>query len=189
MADHNGTRRVIISVGGGKNQKTSFPEKKWPHFEQLARIIVTRSNWHICFIGGDDDVEETQAIISKLPESRDRITNQVGKLDLSQLPNFIKDYDAVVSVDTGIAHIASCVFEENHQRIFTLFGPTDANSWAAQQPKGGRTIVISSQQDCSPCYLDDGHYKSCPFDGEENKKCMKLISAEHVFTIMRLELT
>lgn len=186
------SRRIVIGIGGGTNLKVSFPEKKWPHFLELVKMILKKTTWHLSFVGSQADAEETEKILQEVSEEgiplSDRIENHCGRISLESLPDFIKRHDAALSVDTGLAHIAANVFEKPHQRIFTLFGPTDWRVWAAVPRIPSSLLVLTSGQSCSPCYLDDGKYKPCIFSGTDFQRCMKMISAEYVFSVMSAEL-
>ena len=115
--------KIGILVGGAQNQKLTFEEKRWPRMAELLGLLLKQTSSEILLFGGPDDVETAKLLLSKHPSPR--IKDLTGKLALHELPGALATLDRFVSIDSGLAHIAATVMTAKHQRIVTLFGPTD----------------------------------------------------------------
>jgi len=91
------------------------------------------------------------------------IPSLVGRDRPALLPTLLGRLDALVSGDTGTAHLAAALGTP----VVTLFGPTDP---ALSAPRGPAT-VIAKQVPCAPCFLG-----RCPID----HVCMRAIGVDEV---------
>lgn len=94
--------------------------------------------------------------------------NLTGELNLFETVKEISKVSLLVTVDSGIMHIAYGLGTPT----VSLFGPGIENKWA---PKGKNHITINKRPFCSPC-TKYGYTPSCPRDAE----CMRLISVDEV---------
>jgi heptosyltransferase-2 len=83
---------------------------------------------------------------------RVRIPSLVGKDSPDLLPGLLVSCRALLSADSGPAHLAAAVGTP----VVTIFGPTDPRK---TRPLGERQIVLSAKVPCSPCFLPH-----CPID-------------------------
>jgi lipopolysaccharide heptosyltransferase II len=67
------------------------------------------------------------------------------------LPAVLSELDALVSGDTGVAHLAAALGTP----VVTLFGPTDPRLSAPR----GRAAVVTHPVPCAPCF-----YRACPIE-------------------------
>lgn len=173
--------KIGILVGGAQNQKLTFSEKRWPRYEELVSLILKNTAKTVTLFGGGDDRAAAQKLLSAFPSS-DRIFDFTGKLKLHELPAALAELDAFVSIDSGLGHIASMVMTAPHQRVVSLFGPTDPGIWAPKSSGEAKLHLHYKQRPCAPCYLDDGDFKPCKFEGEYFQHCMTAISPEEVLS-------
>lgn len=170
---------IGLLIGGAQNQKLTFHEKRWPHLRRFLELVLGQTGERITLFGGPDDANLALAMLDGLPHA-ERVENLVGKLKLQELPPKIQTLDAFVSIDSGLAHIAATLMTARHQKVITLFGPTNPKVWAPKANGSGAVTLMYKNKSCSPCYLDDGNFKPCTFAGEQFQHCMTDISAEEV---------
>ena len=171
--------RIGILVGGARSQKVDFAEKRWPRIPELTRLLLEKTQAKIVLFGGPDDTAAAAAALDGLSIDG-RVENLVGKLTLAEVPATLAGLDAFISIDSGLAHIAAAVMTSKHQRVITLFGPTDPRIWAPLASGNANTKLHYKAPPCSPCYSGDGNFKPCRFEGEYFQHCMTGISAEEV---------
>jgi heptosyltransferase-2 len=100
-----------------------------------------------------------------LAEAGPGVLSLVGKDSPEILPALLMHLDALVSTDTGVAHLGAAVGTP----VVTLFGPTDP---ALTAPRGlGQTEQIWKPPPCAPCFLP-----ACPIE----HPCMRVIQVEEV---------
>ena len=80
-----------------------LPKKKWPHFNELIKIIKEKfkSNYQIIVAPGPNEIKEAHNIDALC------ILDSGKALNISQLSSLIKDSLFVIANDTGPAHIAA----------------------------------------------------------------------------------
>lgn len=92
------------------------------------------------------------------------LVSLVGRDSPELLPGLLARLDVLVSMDTGVAHLAAAVGVP----VVALFGPTDP---ALTAPRGADTSVIWKPPPCAPCFLPE-----CPIE----HPCMRAIGVEEV---------
>lgn len=171
--------RIGVLVGGARSQKVDFKEKRWPrmidfihalHEEQKSKTIV--------LFGGPEDLEIAKEISKQL--NSNRIEDLVGKLSLDQVPAALATLDAFISIDSGLAHIAAAMMRAPHQKVITLFGPTNPRIWSPTPCAEAQTRIIYKATRCSPCYANDGDFNPCHLNGDAFQHCMKDITIDEV---------
>jgi lipopolysaccharide heptosyltransferase II len=142
---------------------TNSRAKRWPSlsFAQLADLLVERTGAQILLIGAKDEFEVSTEVASAM---KHKSVNLTGATDLAQAVALLSICDALVSNDTGPAHIAAAL----EKPVAVIFGPTDP---ATTRPFTSQVEVIRKPPECAPCMLRD-----CPID----HRCMTAISPEDV---------
>ncbi len=154
-------RPIFVLCPGSVNSEA----KRWPtdYFAQLAELLVERTDGEIVFLGapGEADlIEEVLGLMRNL-----RAANLAGKADMVSSMAMMHLSRAVISNDTGSAHLAAAA----SARVLTIFGPTSAGATAPFSP---RAHVIEGSAPCAPC-----RYYRCP---EPDHPCMRSIEPESV---------
>jgi len=155
---------------GYKSHLREWPEEYW--VELAARVVVSLG-FDIVLTGAPCDLARTQELRLKIgPRSKGNVVSLAGKLSLSETARVLRDAVAVVSVNTGIMHLAAAV----GSAVVAINGPTSALRWG---PLGDRAVSVNT--DLPGCgYLNLG------FEYENQREdCMALITPGRVFSSLR----
>jgi heptosyltransferase I len=143
--------------------------KRWPkeNWVALARALM-KSGFTVGITGGPADIangEEMANIFFRDP----RFANYAGKLSLPETIELLANANLVISVNTGIMHVAAAL----NCNLVALHGPTDSRRWG---PLNKNSISIQSPHKDAPC-LNLGFEYKCK---NQNCNCMSLIPVESV---------
>lgn len=177
------SNKIGVLIGGAQNQKLLFQEKRWPHLKSFVRLLNEIDTKTIVLYGSREDKVIAEDIIENLPYP-ERVEDKVGQLPLDALPQSLAELDSFVSIDSGLAHIASMVMVAPHQKVITLFGPTSPAIWSPRAVGSAKVTVLYKAKQCSPCYTENGEFVSCPFLGDKFQHCMKDISIDEVIQLV-----
>jgi ADP-heptose:LPS heptosyltransferase len=153
---------IHIFPGGYKSFIKEWPQQNW------IKVIdyLTKDGYTVLLTGVLKDRDIVQNLIQQT-QNQDKTINLAGNLSLEQCAEKILQARLVISVNTGIMHLASVL----KQNLIVLNGPTSVKRWG---PLNVNAISLKGDLSCSPC-LDLGFEYGC----KENK-CMKSISTEQV---------
>ena len=156
--------------GGFRSELREWPAESW---RSLADRF-TKDGFTIVLTGGPADVERTDAFIESSGDLAKHLKSVAGRYRLNELVDLIGSASCVVSVNTGLMHLAAAAGVPT----VGLNGPTSAKRWG---PIGPNAICIDS--DLPGCgYLNLGF----EYDGKRTD-CMRGISVDRV-TSAALEL-
>lgn len=132
--------------------------KRWPvaSFAALADRL-TKEGLTPLLLGGPEDAARAARALA---EARSAPSSLVGRDRPALLPHLLPRLAAVVSGDTGVAHLAAALGVPT----FTLFGPTDP---ALSAPRGPAAEAVVGPAPCAPCLL-----AACPIE----HTCMRAIA-------------
>lgn len=157
---------VVISAGASPRRLT----KAWDE-EKFAQLVVSLHERYRLrpVLVGAGDTRESNALITLMarndPKGKDiDILDLAGKLNLRSLTALLMKAGLFVGIDSGVMHLASA----SDIPVVALFGPTDPYYVG---PQNERSIVVRSDMDCVPCYLD----KSC-----KHIECMRKLGTDQV---------
>jgi heptosyltransferase-3 len=142
--------------------------KEWPfqRWHALAGTLAGRG-YRIVLTGGPADVARTKEFAESAPELRGTMEDVAGKYDLSAVLDVLAGSSCVVSVNTGLMHMAAAVGVPT----VALNGPTSERRWG---PIGERVVSVNSSfTGCG--YLDLGW----EYEGRRTD-CMDGIEVERV---------
>jgi len=121
---------TVIHVGA------FYGARHWPveRFADVARSLADRGH-HVVVSGGAADVERATAVAEGAGLPPESVV--AGTLDLQEFAAVIADAHAVVTVDTGAAHLASAYGIPS----VVLFGPAPPEEWGP--PATGPHVVLT----------------------------------------------
>lgn len=103
-------------------------------YVELARAI-TAMGYQVVVTGSPDDVSKTAHLVAEASHIGVSITSMAGKLSLAEVAALLSRASLVVSVSTGIAHIAAALDVPQ----LSLYGPTSPLLW---RPVSDKSTVI-----------------------------------------------
>lgn len=157
---------IIISPSNSHQGRKRINYRAWQNEKWKELINEVAKKIPIVMIGAP---HEEHFFVQLKPYPKN-VIDLVGKTPLSDLIGIIEAADALISTDTGTAHIASAVNTET----FTLIGPTPADVTGPYKTPNNKVNIISANLPCSPCYKTEV-MKNC-----KDNICMKEISVEMV---------
>lgn len=154
----------------GLNPGKPYPAKEWPRdrFVALARELVARRR-HVVVTWGPGEEDDARAIAA---EAGDGVT-VAPALRLDELPGVVKSLALLVTIDSGLKHLAVCL----RVPTVTLFGSTDPREW---HMGGKRDRVLWRGLSCSPC-----RRLTCPFGAP----CMDIAVGDVIDAVDSIEVT
>ena len=142
--------------------------KEWPTDRWIALgTAVSSTVERILITGGRNETRRTRALVEQMVANGISATDMSGKFTLPELTDLLAASRFVVSVNTGVAHLAALA----GARTVSLEGPTPAVRWAPLGPRV-RTVTTAYER-CG--YLDLGF----EYDGQR-LDCMEGISVDAV---------
>ncbi|HEY0406313.1 MAG TPA: lipopolysaccharide heptosyltransferase II [Pyrinomonadaceae bacterium] len=153
-------RRLVALCPGSTNSRA----KRWPAaaYAALADKFIEEAGADVLLVGAADELAVSLAVKALM---RGRPLMLTGETDLAQAVAILSLADALVTNDTGPAHIAAAL----GRPTLVIFGPTDPRT---TRPFSKTAEIIRRPPDCAPCMLRD-----CPID----HRCMTAITPEEVF--------
>lgn len=156
-----GSEPIVCINPGATNSRA----KQWlpERFAQSADAIAAPLGARIVVVGSAAESVTATSVIAALARPEQAV-DLTGKTSLQELIGVLGHASALVSNDTGPAHLAAALGTPT----VTVFGPTEI---FATHPLGARAVVVNHPVDCAPCMLRD-----CPID----HRCMTGVSVESV---------
>ena len=148
--------RIGIQLGAVYGPAKLWPEERVVEFCRLAAAEGATP----VLLGTPDDAAAAARITAAVP-----VASLVGHDRPALLPAVLGELDALVSGDTGVAHLAAALGVP----VVTLFGPTDPRLSA---PRGPATAVVTHAVPCAPCF-----YRACPIE----HPCLRGVDAATVY--------
>jgi len=140
-------KRYVVLVPSNSHHSME-PEKNyrnWPiaYWRELMEKL-SQQNLHVVIVGGKSE----SAFFEYLKPYPAQVVDLVGKTDFPDLIGVLAAADAVISTDTGPAHIAGAVGTP----VFMLIGPTNPKRTAPYRTGHNFVKILSANLSCSPCY-------------------------------------
>jgi lipopolysaccharide heptosyltransferase II len=154
---------ALIALQPGARWKN----KRWPtrHFSELIRLFLGKfPATRFAILGSGDDQPLGDIIALAAPE---HCLNLCGALSLTEMVEWIRLCDAMVTNDTGPMHVAAAL----GRPVVALFGPTEPRRTG---PYGQLEHVLRLDLSCSPCLKSVCHF-------EEPEECLRALPPAAVF--------
>ena len=154
---------IAIHMFPGGSQATL---KKWPPERWIELIdILTGIGFKIVLTGAKADRDTAEALRSQMLQP-EHILIRAGS-SLRETCETLYDSDLVISVDTGVVHIAAAL----GCNIVSLHGPAPVSRWG---PISNHAICLEPSKDCAGCvYLG---FEPCA----KNRQCINDIEVTQV---------
>ena len=152
---------VVLLNPGATNSRA----KQWlpERFAAVGDAISERTGAYVVIVGSAGEVGTAERVASAMRD-RSRAVVLAGKTSVSELVGLLSHAVALVSNDTGPAHLGAALGIPT----VTIFGPTEQ---FATHPVGPRATIAHHPVDCAPCMLRD-----CPID----HRCMTRLEVADV---------
>ena len=134
---------TILFLHGTTWETKHWPESYW--FELASR--VTESGYTIVLPWGNDS-EYQRALRIKQQCNKSKQIVVLEKMTLNELAQQIIDVDAVVAVDTGLAHLSAAL----DKPTIAIYGPTSPGLTGTY---GNHQIHLQVDFACAPCFKKD----------------------------------
>lgn len=171
-----GRKRVFLNV----NASDLSLHRMWKedHWIKLASELLKDPSVDLVFPGAHSEKARVQAVIDRihaeLGASSDRLVNLAGRTSLFQLMASLKTASLVVSVDSGIMHLAAWMGVP----VVGMFGPETPRLYG---PRTAKSRVLTASLPCSPCLsVAADKITRCT-----DNVCMKKISPERALAACR----
>lgn len=129
---------------------TTWASKHWPlaYWQDLARIAVSQG-YQVLLPWGNLQEQERAKEIAALAPDRCRVLEKCG---LTELALYMSQCAGVVSVDTGLGHLAAA----QNLPVVSLYGSTNP---ALSGTFGYHQLHLKSDLPCAPCMKRECHYR------------------------------
>lgn len=147
--------------------------KEWApgRWQEVIEALVTGGH-DVVLTGGPDDRDATAAFHRGLNAASVRVHDLSGKLDLGQTLELLRRSELVISVNTGVMHMAAVVGTP----VISLEGPTPVKRWG---PIGEHvTPIVSTHPGAGYLYLG-WEYKGEPSDTMDGIAAQDVLRAAH----------
>ena len=149
--------------GGFRSELREWPSERW---HELAARLVDRGV-EIVLTGGPADVGPSAGFVRSCADVAPHIASVAARYEFAELVELLRGATCVVSVNTGIMHLAAAVGAPT----VALNGPTSSLRWG---PTGPRVVNVDS--DLPGCgFLNLGF----EYD-DQRHDCMRGVSVERV---------
>jgi len=157
---------IVLNPSNSHNSSHRLNYRSWPQ-KHWKRLIGTLSKQVPVVITANKGEEAFFESMRPFPPN---VIDLIGKTPLIDLIGVIDNADALVSTDTGPAHIASAV----NTPVYTLIGPTPHELTGPYRHSDNEVHIIRTGIECSPCYNTPTMF-AC-----RDNRCMTEISPEMV---------
>ena len=162
---------IVLSPSNSHQRRNILNYRAWQDYSWITLISELSKNIPVIIIGDKREL----GFFEKLKPYPDNVIDLVGKTSLPELIGVIQYAIALVSTDTGTAHIGSAVEGE----VFALIGPTQAEGTGPYKTPNNKIHIISSNQECAPCYATEV-MRNC-----KDNICMKEITPQMVLDTIK----
>ena len=140
--------------------------------------VIKKLNEPVILLGGPDDVERAEEIISAVSYQLSAIS-LVGKINLEQSASIVKNAKSVLTNDTGLMHIAAAF----HKNVVSVWGNTvpELGMYPYLPNEKEKCHIIECKDvKCRPC--SKLGFKECP---RRHFKCMMEIDCDAIVERLR----
>ena len=167
---------VIVNFNSEASSRR-MPEEKARNL--LAALINAFPGVQFGLVGSPKEKAYADSLIPTdniRPDGYLRVINYAGKTNLLQLAGYMASSTAILTTDSGPAHLANAI----GRPVIVLFGAGNENNTAPYN-KDLLTVIRAGKLDCEPCVQN-----TCKLYGVP--KCMELLDEMKIVNALRLYL-
>lgn len=143
---------LIVAIHPGSRQ--SYIRWNPEGYAAVADEIVRACGAKIVLVAGRNEEVLAEGVRSRMKEN----VITAGNMALTELISLLQRCSLFIGNSTGPMHIASGLGVP----VVAIFGPVNPlDSWQEWGPRGGKSIVISKNMDCSHCHPTDCNTFEC----------------------------
>lgn len=162
----NEINTLVISFSGkGEAQKWCSDR-----FSQIAKLWIEEKLGKVIIIGGKSEIDEANKIVDGFPENA--AINLCGEFSIKQSMWLLKKTKALLTIDTGTAHMAGAMGIKCIELFSAYYLPGRWNAY------GDNVTIIRKNLCCSPCMN-----KTCKFG--KVALCMDAITVAEVWNLIK----
>lgn len=150
--------------GGAMENQRKWPEARWV---ELGQWLYKKYGVRIMLSGAPTDRADAEYIESLLRGRGVPAESIAGTYSLGEMVNVLAKAELVISVNTGIMHLAAAVCVP----LIALHGATSERRWG---PLSDKAVVVKSGEACQPC-ISLGFESRC-----KDPVCMRNITVDMV---------
>ncbi|MEZ4387938.1 MAG: glycosyltransferase family 9 protein [Candidatus Krumholzibacteriia bacterium] len=145
--------------------------RAWPvaHWRELLAKLAAGPD-QVVLIGGRAE-EAYFGLLEPLP---DGVVSLAGRTSLAQLMAVLDGARALVTTDTGPAHLAAALATP----VVAIFGPSDHRKTGPFATPSNTVAILRAGLPCSPCVFT-GELERCPAN-----RCMQLVTPDQVLAAL-----
>ncbi len=153
----------VLFIPNASWQSKLYPQKHWQHLiAQATQQFSVLVPW-----GNEAEKQYAQTITAKQNNA-----HVLPRLSLSELGYLIKNAKGVISVDTGLGHLATAL----DVPTVSLYGPTDPQLIGAAKTQ--KQHDLQTKLPCIPCYKRQCHYQDSL---HQEAVCLEKLTPETVW--------
>lgn len=161
--------------GGYSTARRWAPER----FAQLADTLYKETGGQLLLVGGPEEVELHQQIMSQL-HSGVPVRSLAGKGNIKVATAVLELADLFIGNDAGLAHLASAV----ETPVVAIFGLTNYKAWGPYTgDRKDLATIVHLDLPCMPCFYR-GHQLGTP-EGCATRDCLTQLGVEPVAAAAR----
>jgi ADP-heptose:LPS heptosyltransferase len=159
LKDNIDKNKLIVLITKSKRDSTTWAQKNWI---ELSKKLLNKG-YQLAFIGAPSDSGFINSIVNEL--NSNYVQSYAGDFTVMDSAALLKLSTLAISVDTGPMHLAYAL----GTKVISLFSARDyMEKWYPPKELG---VVIRTDLECSPCFLD-----VCPKQNE----CMDNIKIKDI---------
>ena len=171
---NNKDNKFLVGFHPGSSLLKNHIHKRWDKnkYAELGNRLIKDDNAKILLFGNEFDLNNEinsqmngQGVIA----STDNYMDSIARMEHCKL---------FVSNDTAFMHSAAAL-QIPTVGIFAYTNSKELYPWKT------KNAIVRKELDCSPCFYNSPNPATCIFKGEEEFKCMKMITVDVVYSAVK----
>lgn len=167
----NSENKYLIGFHPGSSVLKNHIHKRWDKnkYAELGNRLIKDHNAKILLFGNEFDLNNE---INSLMKNEGIIASTDNYMDSISRMEYCKLF---ISNDTAFMHSAAAL-QIPTVGIFAYTNSKELYPWKTKH------IVVRKELECSPCFYNSPRPATCIFTGDEEFKCMKMITVDEVYS-------